>query len=139
MLRVFFPRQRDFKVEDLMFEEGLGAPILQLAIGRFLPYGSRCGVVSRVLRVLGGGEGARVAVAWDERWHRPFGDGGPRVPVSMGTRAPCACTRVVRGDAAGPCLVTREFVCDCICVCVCVCACAVGSLPWAWQCCTPGS
>lgn len=37
MLRVFFPRQKEYRVEDLMFEENLGAPILQLAIGRFLP------------------------------------------------------------------------------------------------------
>jgi hypothetical protein len=40
LLRIFMPRQQDYQVEDLKLEEDLGAPILQLTIGRFLPYGS---------------------------------------------------------------------------------------------------
>lgn len=37
LLRIFMPRQQDYQVEDLKLEEDLGAPILQLTIGRFLP------------------------------------------------------------------------------------------------------
>jgi Bardet-Biedl syndrome 9 protein len=37
VLRVYFPRQADYQVEDLKLEEDLNAPILQLAIGRFIP------------------------------------------------------------------------------------------------------
>jgi Bardet-Biedl syndrome 9 protein len=35
-LRILYPRQRDFKIEDLMLEEQLGAPILQVECGRFI-------------------------------------------------------------------------------------------------------
>ena len=35
VLRIYAPRSREFKVEDLLLEIGLGAPILQLECGRF--------------------------------------------------------------------------------------------------------
>jgi len=38
MLRVYFPHQREYKIEDLMLEQDLGEPILQVATGRFMPY-----------------------------------------------------------------------------------------------------
>lgn len=37
MLRVHYPRQSSFRIEDLLLEQDLGTPILQLAIGRFIP------------------------------------------------------------------------------------------------------
>jgi Bardet-Biedl syndrome 9 protein len=37
MLRVYSPTVKGYRVEDLMVEQALGAPILQLEIGRFLP------------------------------------------------------------------------------------------------------
>ena len=36
-LRVFFPSQRDYRVEDLIIEKNLQEPILQIDAGRFLP------------------------------------------------------------------------------------------------------
>jgi len=36
VLRIFFPRQRDYQLNDLMLEEELGDPILQVEAGRFL-------------------------------------------------------------------------------------------------------
>ena len=41
MLRVYFPHQREYKIEDLMLEQDLGKPILQVAAGRFIPYVQR--------------------------------------------------------------------------------------------------
>lgn len=35
MLRVFHPKKRDYNVEDLVIEQSLGTPILQVAVGRF--------------------------------------------------------------------------------------------------------
>ena len=40
MLRVFLPRQKEYNVQDLLLEQSLGEPILQVAIGRFSPSGS---------------------------------------------------------------------------------------------------
>jgi Bardet-Biedl syndrome 9 protein len=40
MLRVFQPRQKEYNVQDLLLEQSLGEPILQVAIGRFAPGGS---------------------------------------------------------------------------------------------------
>eukprot|EP00741_Cyanophora_paradoxa_P025557 tig00000383_g24662.t1 len=37
VLRIFSPRQRDYRVEDLILEQELDAPVLQLATGRFVP------------------------------------------------------------------------------------------------------
>lgn len=40
MLRVYYPRgsvSAGYRVEDLMMEENLGLPILQLAVGKFVP------------------------------------------------------------------------------------------------------
>ena len=40
MLRIFQPRQKEYNVQDLLLEQSLGEPILQVAIGRFAPAGS---------------------------------------------------------------------------------------------------
>lgn len=40
MLRVFLPRQKEYNVQDLLLEQSLGEPILQVAVGRFSPSGS---------------------------------------------------------------------------------------------------
>jgi len=37
VLRIYYPRQRDYRVEDLILEQELEAPIIQLSAGRFLP------------------------------------------------------------------------------------------------------
>lgn len=37
MLRIYAPTKPQFKVEDLILEESLGQPILQLLLGRFIP------------------------------------------------------------------------------------------------------
>lgn len=37
MLRIYSPTRPQFRVEDLILEESLGAPILQLLLGRFIP------------------------------------------------------------------------------------------------------
>lgn len=37
MLRVHHPVKADFRIEDLLLEEDLGAPILQVSIGRYIP------------------------------------------------------------------------------------------------------
>ena len=37
-LRIYLPKGRDFKAEDLLLEQQLGAPILHLAVGRFVSY-----------------------------------------------------------------------------------------------------
>ncbi|CAM9950896.1 unnamed protein product, partial [Phaeothamnion confervicola] len=37
VLRVYLPSQMDFRIEDVLLEQNLGAPILQLAVGRFIP------------------------------------------------------------------------------------------------------
>eukprot|EP00903_Cladosiphon_okamuranus_P007654 g7422.t1 len=37
MLRVHHPVKADFRIEDLFLEQDLGAPILQVSIGRFIP------------------------------------------------------------------------------------------------------
>jgi Bardet-Biedl syndrome 9 protein len=36
-LRIYHPAQAEFRIEDLVHEEDLGAPILQLCIGRLIP------------------------------------------------------------------------------------------------------
>jgi hypothetical protein len=35
ILRVYSPKARAFKTEDMVFEKNVGQPILQLAIGRY--------------------------------------------------------------------------------------------------------
>lgn len=35
-LRVFYPKEAEYSPDDLLLEEQLGAPILQVAIGRFV-------------------------------------------------------------------------------------------------------
>lgn len=37
MLRVHHPAQANYRIEDLLLEHDLGAPILQVSIGRFIP------------------------------------------------------------------------------------------------------
>ncbi|CAN0051280.1 unnamed protein product [Choristocarpus tenellus] len=37
VLRVHHPKQSEFRIENLLLEENLGAPILQVSIGRFIP------------------------------------------------------------------------------------------------------
>eukprot|EP01029_Cantina_marsupialis_P027768 TRINITY_DN7737_c0_g1_i1.p1 TRINITY_DN7737_c0_g1~~TRINITY_DN7737_c0_g1_i1.p1 ORF type:complete len:875 (+),score=267.96 TRINITY_DN7737_c0_g1_i1:112-2736(+) len=36
MLRIFMPKERDYKIEDLMLEQNLNKPILQVKAGKFL-------------------------------------------------------------------------------------------------------
>jgi Bardet-Biedl syndrome 9 protein len=43
-LRVFYPRQADFRIEDLVLEERLNAPILQIEAGRFIPNSNQLGI-----------------------------------------------------------------------------------------------
>jgi Bardet-Biedl syndrome 9 protein len=44
LLRIFNPRKRDFKVEDLLLEHNLNLPILQIEAGRFIPNSSELGM-----------------------------------------------------------------------------------------------
>ena len=44
MLRLYFPRERDFKLEDLMLEQDMGRPILQLLCGKYLPDSERIAI-----------------------------------------------------------------------------------------------
>jgi hypothetical protein len=37
MLRIYYPARQDFRIEDLIYEGNLGAPILQVLLGRFTP------------------------------------------------------------------------------------------------------
>ena len=37
VLRVHYPAKADFRVEDLLLEQDLRAPILQVSIGSFIP------------------------------------------------------------------------------------------------------
>lgn len=37
MLRIHHPVKADFRIEDLLLEQDLGAPILQVSVGRFIP------------------------------------------------------------------------------------------------------
>ncbi|CAM9743902.1 unnamed protein product [Chrysoparadoxa australica] len=37
VLRIYYPRQKEFRLEDLVLEQMMGAPILQLEVGRFVP------------------------------------------------------------------------------------------------------
>lgn len=37
MLRVYCPTQSDFRIEHLLLEENLRRPILQMALGHFIP------------------------------------------------------------------------------------------------------
>ena len=37
MLRIYHPSRPGFRIEDLILEESLGSPILQLLVGRFIP------------------------------------------------------------------------------------------------------
>lgn len=37
ILRVHHPAEAGFRIEDLLLEQDLGAPILQVSIGRFIP------------------------------------------------------------------------------------------------------
>lgn len=38
VLRVYCPTQSDFRIEHLLLEENLRRPILQLALGYFIPW-----------------------------------------------------------------------------------------------------
>ena len=35
MLRIYAPQKGDYKIEDILLEQNLGAPILQIAVGKF--------------------------------------------------------------------------------------------------------
>jgi hypothetical protein len=37
VLRIYYPRLPEFRIDDVILEEHLGLPILQLALGAFLP------------------------------------------------------------------------------------------------------
>ena len=41
VLRIYHPRESSFQVEDVLLEQALDAPILQLAAGKFLPDSQR--------------------------------------------------------------------------------------------------
>mmetsp|Transcript_13770 Transcript_13770/g.26699 ORF Transcript_13770/g.26699 Transcript_13770/m.26699 type:complete len:870 (-) Transcript_13770:352-2961(-) len=43
-LRIYFPRQAGYKIEDLMLEKNLELPVLQIAAGRFLPTPNKLGL-----------------------------------------------------------------------------------------------
>ena len=44
MLRIYNPTKPGYRVEDLMLEESLDAPILQLALGLFVPSSDKLGL-----------------------------------------------------------------------------------------------
>lgn len=44
ILRVYYPARPNFRVEDLVLEENLGKPILQVLLGRFLPGTEQLGI-----------------------------------------------------------------------------------------------
>eukprot|EP01032_Pedospumella_encystans_P011289 gene11289-13134_t len=44
MLRIYAPTKPQFRVEDLILEESLGQPILQLLLGRFIPSSTTLGL-----------------------------------------------------------------------------------------------
>lgn len=44
MFRMYSPTKPQFKVEDLVLEESLGLPILQLLLGKFIPSTDLLGV-----------------------------------------------------------------------------------------------
>jgi Bardet-Biedl syndrome 9 protein len=44
MLRIYAPSKPQFRVEDLILEESLGLPILQLLLGRFIPSSTTLGL-----------------------------------------------------------------------------------------------
>lgn len=37
VLRIYYPRQPEFRIDDVILEQHLDLPILQLALGAFLP------------------------------------------------------------------------------------------------------
>lgn len=37
ILRIYYPSKPNFRIEDLVLEENLGKPILQILVGRFIP------------------------------------------------------------------------------------------------------
>lgn len=43
-LRMYHPTKPNFRIEDLVLEEQLGAPILQVSLGRFIPGSELLGV-----------------------------------------------------------------------------------------------
>ena len=44
MLRIYFPTKPQYRIEDLVLEENLGDPILQLLLGQFIPSDDRIGL-----------------------------------------------------------------------------------------------
>ena len=44
MLRIYAPTRPQFRVEDLVLEENLNLPILQLLLGRFIPSANSLGL-----------------------------------------------------------------------------------------------
>jgi Bardet-Biedl syndrome 9 protein len=44
MLRIYYPSKPGFRVEDLILEENLVKPILQVLVGRFVPGGEQLGI-----------------------------------------------------------------------------------------------
>lgn len=43
-LRIYYPRQATYKIDDLLLEKNLELPILQIAAGRFLPTANKLGI-----------------------------------------------------------------------------------------------
>ena len=37
VLRIFYPRTKNYQIEDLMLEHVIGMPILQIEVGHFIP------------------------------------------------------------------------------------------------------
>ena len=104
MLRLYYPRDRDFRVEDLMLESSLDGPIIQLAMGAFLGAQNRIALavlhpralsVYSVAAVAGGAGGApsyfTLTKAYDHILERPaysmthgsFGGGGGRSNICV--------------------------------------------------------
>jgi Bardet-Biedl syndrome 9 protein len=44
MIRIYSPSNPQYRIEDLILEESLEAPILQLLVGRFIPSTENCGL-----------------------------------------------------------------------------------------------
>ncbi len=44
ILRIYYPSRPNFRIEDLVLEENLGKPILQILLGRFIPATESIGI-----------------------------------------------------------------------------------------------
>jgi Bardet-Biedl syndrome 9 protein len=83
-LRVFYPRQPDFRIEDLIMERELDAPIIQIEAGRFIPNSNQLGIavlhprklVIYTLQAMGGGGSSASYFELQKSYEHSLGKGG---------------------------------------------------------------